>query len=252
MRLSDLKPLFHAWGLKDNEARVMTACLRNGNGLYVHEIVTQTRLKRSTVDLILQRLIELGFVIRLRTGQRYQYFPEKPETLLVKQQRQVDLFENLLPLLQAMQMDENQPDVRVYKGVESVSNHYRDVLSILKKLPPAQRVVNSIESGLDVLRIRPDLEQFFIRERVRHGIQINIICPEAAGEMEPYQTVREKFRECRYFRDTMKLFSMAMYLYHDRVSLISLRNPVQAVTIRHPVVRQSMETIWNLLWISLK
>src|SRR5690242_6531162 len=131
MRPSDLKPLFRAWDLKENEARVMSVCLQHSNGLYVHEIVKLTKLKRSTIDLVLQRLIERDFIVRLRMGQRYQYFAEKPETLLVKQQRQVDLFQSLLPMLQAMQTGGDQPDVRIHQGVESISDHYRDVLSIL-------------------------------------------------------------------------------------------------------------------------
>ena len=248
---TDLKKLFSAWGLKKNEAQVLQFCLEQGRGLYVHEVVLATKLKRSTVDLILGRLIERGFVVRLRTGPRYQYFPEKPEAILQKQKQQVDLFQTILPLLEKWQQNSDAPDVRVMQGIEGISEHYRDILSVLGPLPTEKRILLSFESGVDVMRIRPDLERFFIRERVKRGIKIDIICPESAIEVEPYRNDPRKLRVCRYFKDKAKIFSMALYLYHDRVALISLRPPLQVVVIRHPVVSQSMRTIFDLMWQSL-
>lgn len=251
MTPTDLKKLFTAWGLKKNEAQVLQFCMRQGRGLYVHEIVSATKIKRSTVDLILSRLVDRGFVARMRTGRRYQYFPEKPDAILQKQKQQVGLFEAVLPMLEKWQQEVAAPDVRIYQGIEGISEHYRDILSVLAPLPTDQRVLFSIESGGDVMKIRPDLDRFFIQKRVKNGIQINIICPESAAAEEVYRTNPQKLRDCRYFADHKKLFAMALYLYHDRVALISLKTPLQVVVIRHPVVSQSMQAIFNVMWGSL-
>jgi predicted transcriptional regulator len=249
MRGHDLKALYRSWGLKPPDAKVFHACLERGTGAYVHEIVTRTKLKRSTVDLILARLVERGFVTRLRVGQRHQYFAEKPEMLLQKQKQDLDLFQALLPMLQSLQQQKDMPAIRLYQGAEGIAAHYKDILSILSPLPAAERILYSVESGTDVIHVYPGLDRF-IRERVRRGISIHIICPQSA-EAGPYHTSKQHLRQCRYFKDTKKLFSMALYLYADRVALISLRPPLQVVVIQHSVVSGSMRTLHDLLWLSL-
>ena len=66
--------MFARMSLKQKDTAVYLACLHFKEGLFVHEIVKQTQIKRSTVDVILQRLIDLNFINRVKVGGRYKFF----------------------------------------------------------------------------------------------------------------------------------------------------------------------------------
>ena len=252
MSQTDLNRLLRQWGLKANESRVMQVCWQQGRGLYVHELVTLSKLKRSTIDLVLVRLIERGLLVRQKIDRRYQYVAESLDRLLEKQTQQIDLLESLKPLFDSWQHGQILPAARVYEGIYGISDVYREMLAVLGPKPLGQRTLLSIESGIDILRLRPDLEKFFIRERIKRHINIRIVCPRASAYLEPYNIDPKKLRDCRYFEAAPKDFAMALYLYDDRVALISLRSPLQAIVLQHPVILGSLRTVYELLWHSLK
>ena len=251
MSQQDLNRLLRQWGLKPNEARVMQTAWQQARGLYVHEIVTLTKLKRSTIDLVLARLVERGLMIRQKIDRRYLYVPESIDRLLEKQTQQIELLENLKPLFDGWQHGQMVPAARLYEGLDGISDVYREILAVLGPLPLQQRVLLSVESGVDILRLRPDLEKFFIRQRVKKQIAIRIVAPRASSALEPYQINPKKLRDCRYFEAAPKDFAMALYFYNDRVALISLRSPLQAIVLQHPVITGSLRTVFELLWSSL-
>ena len=252
MSQQDLNRLLRQWGLKANEARVMQTAWQQARGLYVHEIVTLTKLKRSTIDLVLARLVERGLLIRQKIDRRYLYVPDAIDRLLERQTQQIELLENLKPLFDSWQHGQMVPAARMYEGIDGVSDVYREMLAVIGPLTPDKRVIMSIESGVDILRLRPDLDKFFIRQRVKKQISIRIIAPYASNALEPYQINPKKLRDCRYFEAAPKDFAMAMYFYGDRVALVSLRSPLQAIVLQHPVIIGSLRTVYELLWGSLK
>lgn len=75
----DVISLLGRMGLKEKDAHVYLTCLHFPQGLYVHEIVRETGMNRSTVDVVLERLVAAGFANRLRTGSRDRYLAQSPE-----------------------------------------------------------------------------------------------------------------------------------------------------------------------------
>ena len=103
-------------GLKEKDATVYLVCLHFKEGLYVHEIARQTKLKRSGVDVILQRLIHGGYVSKVKVGNRYKYFAQNPESILFKQEEALENFKTIMPMLSNLSGQKRETEIRFFEG----------------------------------------------------------------------------------------------------------------------------------------
>ena len=122
-------------GLKRDEAKVYLACLRNKGGLFVHEIAGQTKVKRSTVDLILRRLAGKGFLNSFREGARRKFVAAAPETLVFDFQRSLEDFRAFIPMLMRLGSNSEQTRVTFHEGAKGVKAVFDDIVLTMKNLP---------------------------------------------------------------------------------------------------------------------
>src|SRR3989344_7015915 len=87
-----LKEKFTSLGLKEEEVQIYLICLNNRQGLFVSEITKLSKINRSSVNMIIARLIKRGFLTFQVEGQRKLYFAESPEFILRTFERNISDF----------------------------------------------------------------------------------------------------------------------------------------------------------------
>src|SRR5271168_3400501 len=112
----DIMALFGRLGLKDRERRIYIACLRYKAGLFLYEIARETRITRSTVDLTVRRLLQHGFLNKVKVGRRQRYFALAPEALLFRQKQLTEDLEQVVPLLANIGGGKKDMDILHFEG----------------------------------------------------------------------------------------------------------------------------------------
>lgn len=235
-------------GLKDKDAKVYLACLRFRGGLYVKDIVKETSLVRSTVDVIIDRLIEKGFLNKVKVENRFKYIAQRPEAVLFRQEELLRDFKEIVPDLSLLGGENANSEIRFFEGEDGFREIHRDILMKLKFSKGKGRQLLSFTSGLDVLNIFPDLQKRFIEKRVEMGVQYRCIVPMSSTSVYEYQSAPEVMREIKSIEEEKFPFKVTLEIYSDSVMIFSPRKPYGGAVITNPEISSSMRALFELVW----
>lgn len=244
----DIMGLLRRLGLKDNEAQVYLTCLHARQGLYVHQIVSQTKQKRSSIDVILKRLVQDGYVDRVKTGNRYQYLPTRAETLLFRHEQLTEDLRNAVPILSRLSHSDEQTDVRFFEGREGVRKIYDDVLLRLKFAEGERKSLLSFSNGANMMRVFPDMQKRFIDKRIQMGVWYKSIVPQSSIKQSEYATDENQLRLIKAIDDQKFPFHVSIETYADSLMIYSPEKPYGGVVIRNMRIADSMRSLFNLVW----
>lgn len=235
-------------GLKANEAQLYLTCLAAPAGLYVHEITKRSELNRSTVDMLLDRLIERGLITSYKEDVRRRYVAVSPHQLLGDYEQRVENLRGAIPVLLSLIQPGTPSRVTFFEGQEGIRKLYRDIFQTLKTKSPRDKIIYSFSSGTDVLDQVPDLDDFFINKRVAADIRIDIIAAQKASKLEPWVPDAKKLRRVKYFDDKKFPMRVEIDVYADKVAFLATTRPYGGVILENKGVAEGMRSIFQLLW----
>ncbi len=237
------------FGLKDNDINVYLACLKASEGLFVKELVDRTNLKRSTIDLVIERLLEKDYLAKVKMGARYRYKSIAPESILFAREKTLDDFKKLVPLLSNLQTDDEETDIRFFDSKEGVRQGYRQVLLSLRlETDPAKKELLAISSGNDVMRSFPDIYDFFISKRIKEKLSIKIITSQTNKKQKGWDDDISELREVKYFDEKRFPFNVSFEVFSDSVWIFSPHQPIGGVLIKNEKISSSLRSLHQLLW----
>lgn len=239
-------------GLKDPEIKVYLTCLENKQGLFVAEITKETGIKRSTVNLILDRLSEKGFVTYHLDGSRKLFSAESPETLLFHLEESLTDLRGLIPLLRITSGADKQTKIRFFEGKDSIEKIYHDILLTMKINRDPQKEILEISSGEGTFEIMPEHRKQFINKRIKERIPIRWLAPDEPISRKLDETSAKEFRKIKFFDSKKYKFNVEIGIYANKVSLVSLSKEHGGVIIENKSLAESFRSLFNLLWDSLK
>lgn len=234
--------------LKPKDATVYLTCLHFKEGLFVHELVKKTKINRSTVDLILQRLIETGFISKVKVDRRYKFFAQSLENILLKQEAIVADFRELLPLLSKLGTESGATEIRFFEGKKGILQIYDDMLQRLKFAEGDARQLVSFSGGSEVSAVFPDMQKKFIDKRIKIGVWYRAIVPHGALKISEFKENPKDLRAAKGVDDKKFPFKVTFETYADSVMIYSPKKPFWRR--RHPQSsdRVSMRSLFYLVW----
>lgn len=234
-------------GLKRDEAKIYLACLRNKGGLFTHEITRLSAVKRSTVDLIVRRLLARNFLSSFREGPRRKFVAESPERILFGFQSSLDDFRGILPALMRLNGDSEQTRVTFYEGAKGLRAIYDDVILTLKSLPEKERINYCVSSGRDIERIQPRFQKQFIDRRIHERIAVKMIAVRNVPR-QSWASSKKELRVTKMFDGKKYPFAIELNIYNDKVFLIAAHKPVGGIIIHSKVIAHSMRSFFMMVW----
>ncbi len=244
----DVIQLLTRMGLKQKDASVYLSCLHFKEGLYIHEIVTETKIHRSTVDVCLERLKEASFISSVKVGARHKYFAQSPEALLLKQENLTEDLKSLLPLLSHLGADKGDTEIRFFEGKKGIAQIYDDVLLNLKFTKGETKELVGFSSGTDVMKIYPELRKTFIEKRIKMGAWYKAIVPQTSLMISEYTSDAQELRAIKTLKPENFPFRIIFETYADSVMIYSPTKPLGGVIIRNHKIARSMRTLFYLVW----
>lgn len=252
MFTSEVEEVLIKVGLRENEGKVYLALLQNSPGLNVAKITQITELKRSTVNLILDRLISRGFV-SLHIEEAHKVFTaEDPSRVLLNLEDTVTGFKNIIPLLTISKFGGIKSQVRFFDGDDTVNKIHRDIILATKYLED-QKELLAFSSGQDIYEADSESVEKFVKERVKTGLFLKWIAPEDEFTRKRFiSTAKDELREIKFFNKKKYPFNIQINIYADCVALISLKEHKSGAIIENSAIANSFRALFNLLWDSLK
>jgi sugar-specific transcriptional regulator TrmB len=247
----DIMNLLGRLGLKDRESRVYLACLKYKDGLFVYEIAKETRITRSTVDFIVKRLLQRGFLNKVKVGRRLRYFAQDPEAVLFRQKQLVEELEQVAPILSGLGGQRKDMDIFYFEGAHGFRQVQNDILLNLKFAEGEKKRLLGFYSGLDYLKIFPDAHKAFISRRIKMGVWGYAIATRSSAGKAEWSNDPKYLRQFKFVSEEDFPFRMIVEIYADNVMLYSPVKPVGGVVIRNDKIADSMRALFNLVWTLL-
>lgn len=230
------------FGFSDKKTKVYLATMELGHAK-AYDIAHKAGLERSTTYDILEKLVRDGLVsFYNKRGVRY-YASENPAKIKYRLEEQQKIFSQLLPKLQSIYNTHDvKPQVHYYEGLEGVKTVFLDTLTTQNKM------LYGVLSMANLMKIPGRIfMNRYIEQRLQKGIRLKVIRSQQTEAKEHWPTDLAAKRELRYAPMNL-VFPMTMYLYNDKVSLISSQKENFGMIVQSVDLHQNMQNLFLALW----
>jgi predicted DNA-binding transcriptional regulator len=238
-------------GLKSSEVKVYRSLLANPAGLHIQEVTNQTGIKRSSVNLILGRLVQKGFVT-FHTEEAWKVFSaENPTKILYQLQDMVESFQGIVPFLTAAQFGGKRTRIKFFEGKDTINKIHRDILLSTKYLE-GKKEMWAFSSGKDIYQSDPESVEWFVKGRIKNDLFLKWIAPEDEFTKTRFlRSAQSELREIKFFNQKKYPFHIQVNIYANSVALISLKGNISGAIIENSLIADSFKALFNLLWDKL-
>lgn len=236
-------------GLTDGEIKVYLSLLRLGS-VTTGLIIEYSKISRSIVYHILDKLIEKGLVSYIIKNKTKYYQAAQPNKILdyikereekIKKNREE--VEKFIPELILQQNSFKQSEVNLYFGLKGIRTAYEHIYSKLKK-----------REGFYFLGISPTepVQQDIYWERDhKKRIKAGIRCKLLFNQGTPKEVIKNrnnyKWCEAKIMSSAIKTPAMFM-TYKDTTTIILQELSAIAVEIINPEITDSFQAYFNEYW----
>lgn len=231
-------------GLSEKEAGVYLALLELGRAS-VLKVAKKAGLKRPTVYLVLDSLIEKGLATLLPREKKKLYLAEKPRKFLTVLQDREKTLKELLPNLNAFyQKGEQKPDIRYYEGKEALGGIYEEIV----KAPEIWFFATSIKLFSETY---PEIFQksLTVFDRKKKKVR-EIVSSEPFDIRYAKKYNNPPLRNIRVLPEDLVWYADSA-IWEGKLAIFSLKK-LFAIVIENEDIVESYKTIFELCWRSSK
>ncbi len=237
-------------GLKKIDIAVYTHCLARPQGAYVHEITKGTGFNRSSIDLALSRLTELGYIARRKEEKRWIFVATKPEDVLAKQELLLEDLRAAVPMLAKFSQSEGFIDSQFYHGKEGLKKAYEHLLLVMRVTPADTSAGHllSISNGAKAKHVFADWPREFIERRKRLKRWYRVVTTEGSRKVKFWTSSDADLRESRHLPDNIFPFNAGIEMCGDTVLIYTAVEPAGGIIIRNAIIADSFRALHALVW----
>lgn len=232
-----------ALGLTETESRFYLAALELGPAP-VRDIAAKSGITRTSAYDVYARLLEQKLVAEVGNGGRaILVTAEPPEHLLTMLEERRQKLHALLPDLESLHnRSRSKPRIRFYRGLDGIKTVLEETITCRSK------------TLLGILSMR-DLYQVLgqswmddlVKRRIAAGVSLRVIRSPSNDLHSHWHDNRRELRELR-FAPSDFVFNMTMYIYDEKVALISTRRENFAMTIESADFASMQTDMFEVLW----
>jgi HTH-type transcriptional regulator, sugar sensing transcriptional regulator len=238
---NDLLKTIESIGFRTKESQVYLALLELGTGS-VSQIAKNAELKRPVTYVILENLIEQGYVAQVPGGKINRYQAVDPSAILIRQKTNLKNFSEMLPLLQTLSNKGKQrPKIHYVETKEGITNVYERLnhakeafyVSSYKKLH--EHFPKKIEEWMK------DYGKGIYSVNAKH------IIPDDPEELKFGKTYAESGQKVRAL-PKQKNFDTDIVLTENKLSVSSLEEEPFLVLIESEKLAKSLKPLFEIIW----
>lgn len=231
------------FGLEEKEAKVYLASLELGPA-GVAIIAKKAEIKRPTAYLVLDTLIEKGFVTKSSKAGKVVFTAEKPESLMRHLKAREQALQEAMPMLKAvMQVSKKRPKVSIYEGKEGIRQVYQEIFQ--------SNEIWWFGSIKDINKYFSEAAAGMVKASKNKNIKVrDLITDTPDGRVYAGEAASDHY-ELRFMPKGMSV-SIDCAIFGTKVAILSVVEDFFVVVIESPEVAASFRSFHELAWQSAK
>ena len=238
------KEIFKEIGMTDYETEIYLSLLEHGQ-ISAYQVAEKTGLYRQVTYDSINRLLEKGFLSRVKDGKTFLYKAIDPKLILAHLNERTDRYKEILPSLVSIDKASKQPMVvETYKGKNVLRICFKDIINKLKE-QGGENWCTAVDEEAFKEQGKVILDQFE-RDMLHNKFKEKVIIKE--GIKGIFQKGSSKYRKIKkeFFNEN------PTQIYGDNVSILVRGNPNHLIIIRNKAVAESYRKQFQLLWSMAK
>jgi len=244
MSIIDIKKSLQIYGLEEKEIKVYLAVLRLGNAT-VKEIAEVSKVKRTTVYLVAEKLTRKGIFGQFKAKYGTHYVASSPRSLINRLDNIKSEVNAIIPQLEAIEnkgMDE--PSVRYYKGKEG----YLQILDDSLNSHSDEILYLGSETLLSNILSEDYITKKYIPERIKKSISFREIIMRDQFSIKLERNAFKELRQIKFLPDNA-VFRANTLIFRNKVAYLSSKKELTAVLIESQDIADAERQKFELLWI---
>ena len=227
-------------GLPENQADIYLSLLKNGPQ-FLQEISKTTGIKRTTLYLIIERMLE-KILINIEIKQkRKKYYIKNPKMLLSQIKEQYYLLDALMPQLEDIfEQKSASSKIRFYDTVTGMKEVFKELIF----LNDAKDELLTIESDIrSSFKLGYDFWKDLLIEKKKLGIKSRTIIPSDEKDDFVIRDHEIQIRTSTMLND----FKIMLYLYSNKVIIIIPADSL-CIVIENSKIKKSLTALFEIVW----
>jgi len=244
MEEKEIIKVLESIGLHKNEILVYLNLIKVGSST-AHEISHKTKIHRSNVYDIIEKLVEKGIAMQSIENNVKTFYPIPPKNLLnYLKQKEYDL-KNIIPQIEKIQAapKENKRKVTMIEGIRAV----RSILDGFLEQDQSIYVYGIPKCALEELG---GFIMDYHKRRIKKGITMKHIYNKNAVKRIK-QLNKMKLTEARYLPELYNT-SITTNICGNKVVLIFWENPISVMVIENQAIADAYKKYFDILWEKAK
>lgn len=241
-------------GLNEKEARVYLALLPMRKAT-AYLLSLKSGLKKSTTYMVLENLLNKGFILKTPDINKAFYIAKSPKECLADARRRLGNAEDAMPELMAMRKeDDSKVSVAYFEGIDGIRELYNTLLKNMKKKDLSER--SYIGFNAHQKDTPEKLEKYWQElndEFKAIGLKRRIITTDDKS-LKKYLSVeaQEKYA-VRLTALPAEIYSSNVSIeVYDSITQIVSHRYLQAIQIENQDIANVMKQIFEIVWKSKK
>ena len=244
MTLVEIKNGLSEFGLSSKEARVYLSLLELGDSK-IQDISKETKINRTTVYPIINKLIGKGLVGSYKTRSCHKYAILSIESFYRTLENKKDAIKNIAPDLEALRSKSSlfEPGVKMFSGKEG----YKEIL--LESLKGVGHEVLYIGSAKDLNDIIGEafVTDKYIPKRLEHNIRFRQLIHKDDFSEKLEERDHKELRQTKFLPEKYK-FRSNMIIYSNKVAYFSSDSELISVLILSKDIAEIERSKFEMIW----
>ena len=245
-----MEQLLKEIGFSEKQAKVYLACLVLGKDT-VFNIAKKAELKRPTVYLILEDLVEKGLIGIEKTPRVTFYTASNPKKLLTDlKNKERELEENLMDLESIYNVHSKRPRIQTYEGIKSIESLYDEITDYANL---KAKEILSFGTLAYLGTVHKESYKYWLKNIKSKRCHIREILNHDEYNEQYLQTIK-KFdnpnHKIKFVPEDFKLFKNDNLIYGNKVALFSSYKDYFVIVIESENMVETFKAFFELAWKS--
>ena len=233
-------------GFEDKEIDVYLALLELDESS-VLMLAKWTDIKRPTVYVVLESLLNKGFVTKVIRGKKVNYLAQPPKRLETVAITNLEQIKSILPDLQLLNSshDSNKPRILMFEGKSKLDVAYEDMFTFKGEV----LYIGNLTAARDIFK-----ESYKKLENISYNKEFSTrLIVDDTQVSRKYATENDKeFHQTRFIPKEMMPFDVDIGIYGNKIIITSVTENFFSVSIEDEKISKAFRTIFEIMWLQLR
>lgn len=240
--MKDIHQVLVSLGLSEKEAVTYLALLKLGEAT-AYQVAQHNGLKKPTTYVVLESLLEKGFVLKIPDAKKWRFVAKKPEEIYSHEAENLASFQAFLPILSRMTSSRGtgSTDVLVFDGLNNIKRGLWYGMQDVKEFVAFYGAATGASDEL--LKVILDWNA----ELAGRGVRSRAIVPDhpSLARFRKLDDAHNRAVRVIPFSSYPSDISIEIYATFVRIFLI---NRPQCIIIHNPSLTKVLKNIFEIVW----